>query len=282
MMEKKNFSQFINQVGIIFLVVLLLLSILGAFISWFIGNNIIFSYSSFPSYVLASVAVSSLYVAWREFWRKTNPKVTMHLSRDYAENSPAVKVKLSNTGPIPVRPINIWYAVAKKDGDEIGFYSQEMSSFQDEILDVGEETEELYLEKDAVVLQVKSLNIQYGQESGQSIDYLDSGRGRVHNLKLVENDSQVPVQKILDKIIEWDKGYGGKIKDSRLDSKTIEEFVEENLEYDEEIYEPGFWESVRERYVYWKYGYRVTGRFGSGPVITLLELMEDTFDQKDK
>lgn len=68
------------------------------------------------------------------------------------------------------------------------------------------------------------------------------------------SDAQAPVQRILDEVIEWDKGYAGEMNEKDLDEESAEEFVEENLNFEEQ--NVGLWQKIKWKYELWRYGFR--------------------------
>lgn len=89
---------------------------------------------------MAIVAVTSLYIAWRELVRKTEPNVTVHFDSKSPDDEGCRKqmvLKLTNSGANVITPINTWYGFVRRDGDSYYITNEDMSAFTEDGLRPG-------------------------------------------------------------------------------------------------------------------------------------------------
>lgn len=183
-----------------------------------------FSYGDVANLVVAIVAVSSLYIAWRELIRKTQPNVIIDFGTEYSEeDGERMVLKLTNSGANIINPLNTWYAVARLDGDGYFFSNNEMGVFEDDVLMPGE-TSEVVIGDEVVVMLPKSINIKDWTGSGVTLEDFD------HDMKQIrlgpvdaEGDVQVKIQKIFNIVMDLPYRCGITIPSDEILSSSVNE-----------------------------------------------------------
>lgn len=188
------------------------------------------SYADVANLILAYVAVTSLYLAWRELIRKTRPSVTLDFSYEYPEEDDVqerMTLKLTNSGTNVVTPTNVWYGYVKRIGDEYAFNNTDMSIFQEDGLESGG-TAEIEIGDDVAMLQVTNLNILDWRGEGVSISQFPVGatQNRSH-VVASGGDLQVKVQKLFDAVMESDTQLGIRYSEEDLRTTDIDDILAE-------------------------------------------------------
>lgn len=142
-MRKNGFLDFLVEesrslIGIAVLVLGIATFSVGVF-SWALPVP---TYADVANLIVAYVAVTSLYLAWRELIRKTRPSVTLDFAYEYPDSDDVqerMKLKLTNSGTNVITPTNVWYGYVKRISDEYSFNNTDMSIFQEDGLEPGEQ-----------------------------------------------------------------------------------------------------------------------------------------------
>lgn len=188
------------------------------------------SYGDVGGLIVAFVAVSSLYIAWRELVRKTQPNVTIDFSTEYPDLDgiqERMLLKLTNSGANVITPINAWYGLVRKDGASYYLTNEDMCVFDDDGLSPGE-TAEAQIGEDIVLAQLKNVNIRDWTGSGVSLDKFGRDRRQIRT-HLVEShgDAEVRLQKLFDVLMERDIHQGIRVPYEELQSHSLDELIEE-------------------------------------------------------
>lgn len=188
------------------------------------------SYGAAANLIIAIVAVTSLYIAWREFVRKTEPNVTIEFGTTYPDVEGIrnrMVLKATNSGANIITPINAWYGLVRKEASAYYLTNEDMCAFDEDALRPGD-TAEATLDDDVVVMQLKNVNFRDWTGEGVSIDRFGRDRRQVR-LDLVEpgGDAQVKIQKLFDVVMDIPHHTGLRISEEEIQSSSVEELVEE-------------------------------------------------------
>lgn len=186
------------------------------------------NYTDVANIIVAYVALTSLYLAWRELIRKTRPSVTLDFAYDYPEEAGVkerMSLKLTNSGENVVIPVNVWYGYVKRSGDEYYFNNTDMSKFQEDGLQSGE-TAEVEVGDNVAMIQVTNLNFRDWKGEGVSISDFSIGdtQNRSH---IVESggDLQVKIQKMFHAVMESDIQLGIKYSEEELRTSEVNDIL---------------------------------------------------------
>lgn len=137
-------------------------------------------------------------------------------------------MKLTNSGANVITPVNTWYGLARREGDDYYLTNQEMSAFADDGLKPGE-TAAVDIGEDVVVLQLRNVNFMDWTGEGVSLDGFGPQRKQVR-LDAVDpgGDAQVKIQKLFDVVMDVTYGCGLRVSNEELKSSTLEELIEEH------------------------------------------------------
>lgn len=186
------------------------------------------TYTDVANLILAYVAVTSLYLAWRELIRNTRPRVTLDFAYQYPDDDGVqerMTLKLTNSGTNVVTPANVWYGYVERSDDRYYFSNTEMSNFDEDGLEPGE-TAEVEIGDDIAMLRVKNLNILDWRSQGVSISEFPSGKTQ-NRSHVVESGGrlQVRVQKLFDAVMESDVQLGVKYSEEELRTSEIQDIL---------------------------------------------------------
>lgn len=200
------------------------------------------TYADVANLIVAYVALTSLYLAWRELIRKTRPSVTLDFTYEYPDENDVqerMTLKLTNSGTNVVTPTNVWYGYAKRFGDEYSFNNTEMSIFQEDGLEPGE-TAEIQIGDNVAMLRVTNLNILDWRGEGVSIGQFPIGdtQNRSHVVD-AEGDLQIKVQRMFDAVMESDTQLAIRYSENDLRNSSVEDILADadwagNFEDDEQ------------------------------------------------
>ncbi len=181
------------------------------------------TYADVANLILAYVAVTSLYLAWRELIRKTRPSVTLDFAYEFPEER--MILKLTNSGTNVVTPTNVWYGRVKRMGDKYSFTNTDMSIFQEDGLEPGE-TAEIVIGDDVAMLRVTNLNILDWRGEGVSISQFPVGETQNRSHVVASGGRlQVKVQKLFDAVMESETQLGIKYSEEDLRSTDIKDVL---------------------------------------------------------
>ncbi|WP_152415795.1 hypothetical protein [Halovivax asiaticus] len=188
------------------------------------------TYTDVANLIVAYVAITSLYLAWRELIRKTRPNVTLDFTYDYPDNDDVQEqmiLKLTNSGTNVVTPSNVWYGYVKRSGNEYTFKNAEMSEFQEDGLEPGE-TAEIKIGNDIVMLRVTNLNIRDWRGEGVTISQfpITDTQNRIHVVGKGE-DIEVKVQKLFDEVMKSNIGLVRRFSKDRIQSSEVDKVLSE-------------------------------------------------------
>jgi hypothetical protein len=186
------------------------------------------TYADVANLIIAYVAVTSLYLAWRELIRKTRPRVTLDFAYEYPDDDDVqerMTLKLTNSGTNVVTPANVWYGYVERSDDGYYFSNTEMSNFGEDGLEPGE-TAEVEIGDDIAMLRVKNLNILDWRGQGVSISEFPSGKTQ-NRSHVVEPGGrlQVRVQKLFDAVMESDVQLGIKYSEDKLRTSEVQDIL---------------------------------------------------------
>jgi hypothetical protein len=214
----------------------------------------------------ASVALTSLYVAWRKFLYRKQPFVTAKFDNEYdEEGNETICLKLINSGDssILIKPFQ-WSFAEIKD-NEIFITNGRHASFEADHLPPHESVS-VELGTNLVMAQVVSLNIEGADGEEQIISGPKKGRKTIRLGKIPDeySDLQVDVQKLFDHVQNMDHRVGVSFNLERLREEAVEDLLEKYQS--ENTVDLNIWHKLKEKYEKYRYGYSVVG--GHGDIIS--------------
>lgn len=203
------------------------LAILSVVIGERIGLSI--GYSDFGSIVLATVALASLFIAWRELSRKTQPNTTIFFDFDRREDGTQVaNLKLTNSGANVLTPINVWYgAVWKTDLGEYFFTNTRHTAFQADGLQPGETAVE-ELGENLAMLQLKTVNIRDWKGEGVTLEDFNAYEYPVKTEQM-DQDIQVEIQRIFKAVMRIETQFGRPLTPDEIRQGEVGDAIKEHL-----------------------------------------------------
>lgn len=187
-----------------------------------------FSYTAVANLIVATVAVTSLYIAWRELIRKTRPNITIRYEseiQDNGEDYESLSMNVINSGENVLTPINAWYGLVGQMDDDFYFTNHEMGIFDERGLQSGEAAQ-LEIGSNVVLFRLKQVNIRDWKGSGVSIEDIDNDRVIQIGQGRVESDLQVKIQKIFEAILTVERGCGISVSPDEIRSSKVDELLE--------------------------------------------------------
>lgn len=188
------------------------------------------TYGDVANLTVAIVAVTSLYIAWRELLRKTEPNVTVHFDTENPDRDDIwnrMVMKLTNSGANVITPVNIVYGLARRDGEDYYLTNLAMSAFDEDGLRPGE-TAEVTISENVVVLQLKNVNFMDWTGEGVSLERFGPHQNQVR-LDPVEpgGDAQVKIQKLFNVVMDVPHQCGLRVSAEELKSSSLDELINE-------------------------------------------------------
>lgn len=180
--------------------------------------------------ILAIVATVSLYIAWREFGRKTMPKYAINYVRsEDREESDRMGLQIVNTGASVIIPDVVWYSFVQKDEEGLLFSTSRQSFFEEVALEPGESAT-ADIREDIVMFHIDFIYVRNWQ--GDSIKREEFRLQDYNRSELADigGDTQVKVQRLFDRLLEADHVGGMYLKEEEFRETDFEELVETRLE----------------------------------------------------
>lgn len=187
------------------------------------------SYADVGSLIVATVAVTSLYIAWRELVRKTEANVTVDYEFEYPDEDGVEErlvLKVINSGANVVTPVNAWYGMVRRMGDDYHFTNTRQSVFSEDVLQPGD-TARVEIGDDVVLMELTRVNIRDWKGNGVSLEEFEiESVNRVH-LADLESDIQVKIQKVFDTVMDISHQFGVRISSEELQTSDVTDLYEE-------------------------------------------------------
>lgn len=188
----------------------------------------LFTYSDVADLILAIVAVTSLYIAWRELVRKVDPNVLVRFEYQYPDNNEVREhmcLKLTNSGESVVTPFNSWYYIAERIKGGYTF-SKDTVDFEDDALQSGETSQEV-LGKDIVLLKLETINISDWRGDVVTIEEFPQDKQVRNHLMKGNSRNDVKLQKLFNDFVAHPYISSLKVDDEEIMNKKYETLTDE-------------------------------------------------------
>jgi hypothetical protein len=254
-----------------------LIPLLGIFVSLLAINQTIFSIQksfniglvvSEPSLAMimtASIALTSLYLAWLEFILKRKPFVMAKWIPERNEGEDELYLKLINMGDRPVGLTSFDWAFVEQKESELYFTNRKYESFNKDKLGPHEEIkcklgENIYQAEvnNLSVLRPDGREFEVGSPRKYPFTY-------VHSLSDKAHDFQREIREVFREIMSADYDIGRQISLEEFEENEVEE-----LTADIEQNQMNFWARLNQWYQEKVYDIRVIGSIGRDPITKLL------------
>lgn len=189
-----------------------------------------FSYSDVANLIVAFVAVSSLYIAWRELVRKTEHNITVHFDYEFPEEDDVRErmfLKLTNSGANIITPVNVWYKEVRRVDDSY-LFTRDALYFDEDGLSPGD-TATIEIGDEVILMAVDTVNVRDWKGSVQTIEEIKPPIQRQVHLVGSGGRSEVKLQKIFEKFLEYQHLGSLRISNEELHSSTADEIIEEHM-----------------------------------------------------
>lgn len=215
-------------VGIIGVAVFGLALLIVGVSQWLNGPPI--TYTAVANLIVATVASASLYIAWRELVRKTQPNITVGYDFEPLEDDSTreqMQMEVVNSGENVLTPTTVEYGLVKKDGEQFYFTNWELGEFDDSGLQPGE-VAQLDIGTDVVLFQLIRVHLLDWKGDGTTIS--DVSNDRVNRMWMYSEGrgNDIKIQKLFDAVLNVQHQLGSSIPIEDLQSSSVEELIEEH------------------------------------------------------
>lgn len=240
--------------------------------------ELIISEPSLAMIMTASIALTSLYLAWLEFILRRKPFVMPKWDIKHKDKeSEELCLKLINMGDSPVGLTAFNYSFAKREGEQIYFDNKKYESFEEDKLEPHEEIEcelgeSIYLAEanDLTVLRPDGREIKLGSVR----KFLFSN---VYSLSDEFRDFEREIREIYRKITKADYRIGRTISLDEFKEKDVEELTKEIEQNSKNI-----WSRLNFSYQRKVYGVAVAGARNRDPITRILYKLSIRRNKKAK
>lgn len=185
------------------------------------------SYTAVANLIVAAVATTSLYIAWRELIRKTQPNITIDYDSQFRDDGTVelLSMDVINSGENVLTPTSAWYGMVKQVDDGLYFTNREIDFFDEGSLQTGDAVT-IEIDDDVILFRLRQVNITDWRGNSDSIE--DIERDRVNPIlhSGIESDLHVPIQKLFDAVMNLKRGCGITISTDELHSLEVHELRE--------------------------------------------------------
>jgi len=184
--------------------------------------------SDVANLIIAIVATSSLYIAWRELIRKTHPNIAVDYDSSHSKGNEGLGLSLTNSGASIVLPENAWYSYVSMENGDLHFSTHGHSVFHTESLTPGD-TISANIEQQIVLLYLDRIYIRDWQGDSKAIENFE--KSEIQRLYLVgtEGRTQVKVQKILRELESLDYDCSIRIPLDEIQEKDDQYLIREHV-----------------------------------------------------
>ena len=189
------------------------------------------SYSDIADFAVAIVATTSLYIAWRELVRKTEPNVTIDFEIEESKIrgvQEKLTLKLINPGANIITPVNVWFRCAQKTDSGYRFSNREHRAFPEDGLNPGNHAE-VELGKDLIAIDLDNINIRDWKGKANSLTKFKIDAPVRTSVVESNSDVDVKMQKLFDKLANIDHGYTIEIPKKEFQEEDIDKIIENNF-----------------------------------------------------